>query len=147
MFRAGVAALGLAAVLAVGGCGGEEKPKSDEAQIKAEITSYYKAFSDGDGNGACNHLTKDTRAEFEKQSRGRDCGKVFEDALKRPEYKKLAKKFADAKVSGVKVDGKNAIATVSFPGVKAADGKSTVSLSVPLEQEGGEWKIARPLGG
>lgn len=147
MVRAGAVALALTALLAVAGCGGSDKPKSDEDQIKAALNSYYKAFTDGDGKAACALLAKETRAAFEKLARGRDCAKSFEEALDRPDYKDFEKKFKGVKVSGVKVEGTNAIASVSFPGVKAADGKSTVSVSVPLVEEGGKWKIARPLGG
>jgi hypothetical protein len=146
MVRAGVAALLLAAVLAATGCGGS-KSKSEEDEIKDQITAYYDAFRTGDGNAACEHLDKETLAQFEKASGGRDCAKVFEEALKRPDYAKLVSQFKNVKVRGVKIDGKNAIATVSFPDVKAADGKKAVTLSVPLVKEGKLWKIARPLGG
>jgi ketosteroid isomerase-like protein len=130
--------------LAVSGCGSEKQ--SEESKVEDTVVEYYKAFGSGDGETACNHLAEKTREQLEKAGGGESCPEVLEAALDRPEYAKVAKQLESVKVSGVEVSGDTAIATALLPDIKAADGKTPISTSVPLAKEEGTWKIASPLG-
>jgi hypothetical protein len=132
------------ATIALAGCGGSKT--TDEDRVKATVVDYYKAFAAGDGETACNHLADAAREELERASGGKECPKVVDAALKRPEYARVAKDLSGVKVSDVKVSGNTAIAVAEVPGLKASDGKTAVSTSVPLLKEENTWKIASPLG-
>ena len=133
------AALAIAALLVlVPGCGGADKP-SDKDQIENSLETYYKAFGKGDSASACNELAADTRDELEKAGGGKDCTEILDQALKRPDYAKVAPKLGAVQVSAVTIAGDKATARATVPGV----GKPTV---VPLKKEGGTWKIASPVG-
>jgi hypothetical protein len=133
-------ALALVAALAllVAGCGGSDGP-TDKAQIETTLKTYYKAFGSGDSGGACDELAKGTRAELEKAAGGKDCTAILDQALKRPDYAKVAPKLANVKVTEVNIVGDKASAKAAVPGV----GRPTV---VPLKKEAGGWKIASPVG-
>jgi ketosteroid isomerase-like protein len=133
----------IAAVLVLAGCGGGGRP-SDREDISTTITTYYKAFGSGDSATACNQLTSDATRVLEASGGGKDCTKLLDEALKRPEYAKIAPKLGEAKVVRVKVTGDTATAVAEVPGV----GKKgvTVSTAVPLKKEGGAWKIASTKG-
>lgn len=136
-------ALACVAALALAGCG-SEKP-SDEDQIKETVTSYYKAFGQGESDTACGELARETREELEKASGGQDCGEVLGRVLKQPDYAKLAAKLEGVKVSDVKIAAGQATARAEVPGVAAAGG-GFVQTVVPLKKEGGAWKIASAVG-
>ncbi|MEA2466214.1 MAG: hypothetical protein QOJ57_340 [Thermoleophilaceae bacterium] len=133
-----VAALVVVAGLLVAGCGGSDKP-SDKEQIETALKTYYNAFATGDSGGACHELAKETKAELEKAAGGKDCTEVLDQALKRPDYAKVAPKLAGVKISAVTIAMDKATAKATVPGV----GKPT---TVPLKKEGGTWKIASPVG-
>jgi hypothetical protein len=128
----------LLAVL-VAGCGGSDKP-SDGQQIETTLKTYYKAFGKGDSGGACDELAKGTRTELEKAGGGKDCTEILDQALKRPDYAKVAPKLANVDVTEVNIVGDKATAKAGVPGV----GRPTL---VPLKKEHGAWKIASPIGG
>jgi hypothetical protein len=132
------AVLGSFALLVVPGCGGGGKP-SDHDQIEAALTTYYKAFGKGDSAAACNQLAADTREELEKAGGGKDCAEILDQALKRPDYARVAPKLSGVQISAVTIAGDKATARAIVPGV----GKPTI---VPLKKEGGSWKIASPVG-
>jgi hypothetical protein len=132
-----LAAAAAAAVLVVG-CGGSDKP-NDSEQIQTVLKTYYKAFGTGDSGGACNELARGTKEELEKAAGGKDCTEVLDQALKRPDYAKVAPKLAAVQVSEIHIATDKATAKTAVPGV----GKPTV---VPLKKEGGSWKIASPVG-
>jgi ketosteroid isomerase-like protein len=128
-----------AAVLALAGCGGTSGP-SDQSQIETSLTTYYKAFAQGDTAGACGQLAKDTLAALEKAAHGKGCSAVLGAALKRPDYAAIAPKLARARVTKVTIAGDKATAAVVVPGVHAA------LPPVPMLKEGGSWKIASAPG-
>lgn len=132
------AALLAATGLLASGCGGDNKP-ADGEQIKTTLTTYYKAFGDGDAETACNQLAKNTLASLEKAAGGKLCPKVLEEALKRPDYAKLAPKLANVRVTMVNIVGDKASAEASVPGTPRP-------VPVALQKEGGSWKIASPIG-
>jgi hypothetical protein len=129
--------LAAALVLLVAGCG-QDKP-SDKDEIVSSLETYYKAFGTGDSGGACNELASGTREELEKAGGGKDCTEILDQALKRPDYAKVAPQLAKVQISAVTIAGDKATAKATVPGV----GKPTV---VPLKKEGGSWKIASPVG-
>ena len=126
------------ALLSLAGCGGGDKP-SDKDQIETALTSYYKAFGKGDSVAACKELAAGTKEELEKAGGGKDCAEILDQALKRPDYAKVAPKLGAVQVSAVTIAGDKATARATVPGV----GKPSV---VPLKKEGGSWKIASPVG-
>jgi ketosteroid isomerase-like protein len=132
----------LAAALAVAGCGGG---KPDKEQIESTITSYYKAFGNGDGSGACKQLTKSAVKLIESSAGGKKCGDVLRAALKEPEYARIAPKLRNARVVEVKVSGDNATARAEVPG--AGRNGAAAKASVPLKKEDGSWKIVSTASG
>src|SRR4051812_13248274 len=129
--------LALVFAVAVAGCG-KDKP-NDSEQIETTLKTYYKAFGTGDSGGACDELTKETREELEKAGGGKDCTEILDQALKRPDYAKVAPKLAGVQVSAGTIAGDKATAKTTGPGV----GKRT---TVPPKKEAGGGKIASPVG-
>ena len=140
-----IAPILLVAALGVTGCGGGGGGKSDKEKIEETVTSYYKAFGSGDSDSACSYLAKETVEELEKAAQGQDCPKVLDQALKRPDYARIAKQLSGVKVTSVRVTGKTATATTEVPGVGGSGG-DPVATTVPLKEEGAEWKIASAVG-
>jgi ketosteroid isomerase-like protein len=132
----------LAIALAAAGCGGG---KPDKEQIESTITSYYRAFGSGDGAGACKQLTKGAIELLEKSAGGRKCADVLDEALKRPDYARIAPKLKNARVAEVKVSGDNATARAEVPG--AGRNGAPAKATVPLKKEGGSWKIVSTASG
>jgi hypothetical protein len=132
------------AALLLAGCGGGGG-QTDKQKIEATVIAYYKAFGDGDSATACNQLAEETTKELEKAAGGKKCPDVLDQALKKPDYAKVAAKLDGVKVVSVKITGKSATATTQVPGLTAAGGTG-VSTTVPLRQESGGWKIASTIG-
>lgn len=133
MNKLGTAAVSAAAAVALSACGGG----SSGDDIKSTITHYYTAFANGDGAGACSDLTKATRTQLEKSAGGRNCATAIAEASKNPTFARFKSKIKDAKVTGVKVNGNAATATVKLLGISAP---------VSLVKEGGAWKIQSSPG-
>jgi hypothetical protein len=132
------ALLGLVMVVsALAGCGGSDKP-TDKEQITQTLTTYYAAFGKGDSAGACDEFAKETRAELEKASGGKDCTEVLDAALKRPEYARIASKLGGARVEQVNIVRDQATARILVPELKA-------STPVALKHEDGAWKISSAI--
>lgn len=127
----------LAAALAVAGCGSGES-KSQDAQVRATVTTYYQAFVSGDGAKACAELSSDTRAGFTKATHGRDCATSITQAAQRPAVKKYLAGIAKAKIQSVHASGNTATAVVQALGT---------TTTVPLVKEKGAWRIESALGG
>jgi hypothetical protein len=119
---------------AMGGCGGAKKVPDSQA-AGAAVMSFSKAFGDGDGRAACDRLTAAARATFVKRVqvlvKTHDCPtamlRVHQEA-----GADVNGAFSTARVSGVKVTGSTATATLT------ATGHST---PVSLAREGGAWKL------
>jgi hypothetical protein len=135
--RATAAALAALVLALVPGCG-KDKP-SDKDQIETSLETYYKAFAKGDSAAACDELASGTREELEKAAGGKKCTDILSQALKRPDYAKVAPKLTAVQVSAVTIAGDKATAKATVPGV----GKPKV---VPLKKEAGGWKIASAVG-
>jgi hypothetical protein len=128
----------------VAGCGGSDKP-SDKDQITKVLTTYYTAFGSGDTAGACDELAADTKDALEKAAGGKDCAKVLDAALKRPDYARIASKLGNAKVTLVNFAADKATARIVLPDVPGAGGLGAKTV-VPLKKEHGAWKIASAIG-
>lgn len=137
-------ALAASAAVLIAGCG-QSGGQSEKQKIEAAVTSYYKAFGDADTETACNQLADETVKRLEKAAGGKKCPAVLDQALKRPEYAKVAAKLGGVKVVSVKITGKSATATTQVPGLTAPGGTG-VSTTVPLKEESGGWKIASTIG-
>ena len=115
-----------------------DKP-TDTEQIRTALETYYKAFGKGDSGGAATSSPKGTKEELEKAAGGKDCTEVLDQALKRPDYAKVAPKLVNVQVTEIMIAGDKATAKAAVPGV----GRPTL---VPVKKEGGAWKIASPIG-
>jgi ketosteroid isomerase-like protein len=134
-----VACIAVALAALVAGCGGGGSSNSD--QIKQVIAKYYEAFANGDSATACGQLAKDTRANLEKQAKGRSCVDVLNDAVQQPDYGTIAQRLKKAKVTKITVLNDKATAQIDVPGV----GGKTARTAVALKKEGDSWKIATAL--
>jgi hypothetical protein len=133
-----VAISAAAALVALAGCGGNDGP-SDGQQIKTTLITYYTAFGNGDSATACNQLAATTVKALEQAAGGKPCEKVLDQALKRPDYAKVAPKLSRVEVSRVNIVGDKASADAAVPGVGR-------KATVPLKKEKGSWKIASRIG-
>ena len=109
--------------LLVAGCGASDKP-TDKEQIETMLKTYYKAFGTGDSGGACDELAKGTTEELEKAAAARTAPRSLDQALKRPDYAKVAPKLADVKVSEVTIAGDKATAKTDRARRGQADGRA-----------------------
>ena len=128
-----------AALMLLAGCGGGGSSNSDA--IKNVIGTYYQAFANGDSAAACDQLAKDTRANLEKQAKGRACIDVLNDAIQQPDYASVAQRLKKAKITKITVLNDKATAQIDVPGV----GGKTARTAVALKKEGDKWKIATAL--
>jgi hypothetical protein len=131
---AGAAALALA-VAALTGCGGGEPKVPDSKAAGDAVTGFAKAFASGDGAKACDLLTTGARAAFVKRAQTATGSKDCAGAMKRVHDlagSSVTGPFATATVSGVKVSGATATATLT-----AAGHSATVNLAV----QDGAWKL------
>jgi ketosteroid isomerase-like protein len=125
------------AAAALGGCGGGGP--SDEEQIRTALTTYYRAFANGDGATACDALSKDAVTSLEKQARGKSCPEVLDAALRRPGYASVAQRLTRATITKVTIAGDKATASIQVPGAPAVAKR----VPVALIKEGGSWKITQ----
>jgi hypothetical protein len=69
----------VAALAALGGCGGDENDSrpsgaNDRQAVQRQVASYLKAYAAGDGERACRHLTPSRRRLADAQTRQRGTG-------------------------------------------------------------------------
>lgn len=133
------AALAVAAVLLVAGCGGSSAPP-DRDQVSATVLDYAHAFGAGDGAKACDQLTPAARARFLQLvallARTTNCP----TAVRRVEQAvgpQAAAAFRAARVSSVQVHGSTATARL-IAGAQSA--------AVRLTKQGGRWRLAAAPG-
>ena len=133
------AVLAVAMVFAACGDGG-----SDEQQITTAIKEYMRAFANGDGDEACDHLTDERREEMEqglKQVAGEascDALSKVVDQIEETDPGGLDK-LHEIEVEDIKVTGDTATAWPTYHGERADQAK--------LRRVDGEWKLDQdPLG-
>jgi ketosteroid isomerase-like protein len=126
--------------LALASCGGSDDGDggggSDEQQARATVEALYAAIADGDAEKVCDQLSPDAQEELEKGglgTKGQSCTDSFQGFLDEAEKAGGLNLTLKAKVSAVKVDGDDAVATVTFG--KGRDGE------IPLSKVDGEWKL------
>jgi hypothetical protein len=135
------AALALAGVVALVGCGGgSSSSSSDENDVRAVTDNFVKAFGAGDGKTACTLMTPGGQAAFVKQVGGplkvKDCAAAVA-AAHGEAAAELNLDFSNATVQSVNVSGSTASAVVS------AGGRS---LSARLSKTGGSWQLTSVPG-
>jgi hypothetical protein len=127
------AAAAIIAALAMAGCGGggEEKGPSPRAVVE----SFAKAFGAGDGERACDLLTKAAQKAFiarvQPLTGADDCPAAIEKLVDAAGGS-VSKAYASAKVDQVKISGSKATATLTAEG-----GATTVALA----KEDGDWRL------
>jgi hypothetical protein len=124
--------LALACALVLSACGGGEDSPGDREQIETVITTYFQAFSAGDGARACGQLSTDAQVKLVEATRADSCPEAMDEAAKQPDIEPYVEDLGDAEVVEVEVSGTEASAKVS------AIGQET---TIPLAKEDGEWKI------
>jgi hypothetical protein len=132
----------LAVALSFAACG---EAASDEQQIETTIKEYMRAFANGDGDEACDHLTDARREQMERGLEAvageASCDALSKvvDQLEEADQDELDK-LHEIEVEGIKVTGDTATAWPTYRG-KRAD-------QTTLRRVDGEWKLDEdPLGG
>ncbi len=126
------AAAAVAAAAVLVGCG--ESPAEENANAAREAAeSYVEALKEGDGEGACDQLSRGAVAQLEDQAEA-PCAEALTEALGAgsPEGGELD----DLSVGDVNVAGDVATAVIR--------GGPGGNITNQMMREGGEWKLASP---
>ncbi len=126
-----VLAMTLAFSLAVAANGAQDVEGTPQAKA---YRAALKAISAGDSEAYKKTLSSATRKQMEEQTKGKSPKEVME-------FVKMVTP-TEQKVTSVSVDGKKATIKVSGK----MDGQST-NGSIPMEEEGGQWKVGQPNWG
>jgi hypothetical protein len=124
--------------LAAAGCGGDdEDPEVAAARKSAE--AYVHDLGSRDGEAVCADMTKPLQKEFtdsvvsaNPQVQGRGCGEIMTLALRSIPSEQLDA-FTEAKIEGVKVNGKTGTFIYRLHDIRV-DGK--------VSKEAGPWKVS-----
>jgi hypothetical protein len=122
--------------------GAEADPSERDAAATA-LHNFFDARAEGNWDAACEYLSKGTIESFEKLAagakgvEGKSCGGILE-ALTNPAAKQVMKtEAAQADVRSLRFEGEQGFLLYTFEG--------TV-YSVPMNKEGGSWKVASLAG-
>lgn len=124
--------------LAGAGCGGDdEDPEVKAARKSAE--AYVHDLGSRDGEAVCADMTKALQEQFtdsveraNPQVQGRGCGEIMTLALRSIPSEQLDA-FTEAKIEGVKVNGKTGTFIYRLHDIRV-DGK--------VSKEAGPWKVS-----
>ena len=124
--------LGLAAAVAVAGCGGGEEAASgagDEEAVIDAVTTFNQALEDQDGAAGCAVLSDEGQQSIQDFTGDSSREQAIEG------FNVGASDYGSREVRVVEVDGESAVAqSVTDDG----------PIRVPLENVDGEWKISDP---
>jgi hypothetical protein len=125
----------LALLLLLAGCGGGGDKPSDPVAVSDTVTGFTKAFAAGDGEQACDLLTKAAQDAFVTRAQTTTRAKDCPTSLKRLHDiagPSVTDPLGAATVSEVKVTGSTATARLT------ASGHPTI---VNLSKIDGDWKL------
>ena len=126
--RAGTWAAVAAAAL-IAGCGGGDSSGGDEAAVADAVSTFNAALDERDGASGCAVLTEDGQQALVDFTGDSSCEEAIDG------YRVGSTDYAEREVKVVSVDDTTATAqSVTDDG----------PIKVPLENVGGEWKIADP---
>jgi hypothetical protein len=130
---------------------GREATPAERRALTVVVSRYYAAASAGDGAAACAQiysklanssnleqaLPEDQRAApGSAVFRGKDCAQV-ESLLFEVDHQQLVGQAATLQVIRARVEGASGLVLLGF--------RSTGEREIPLQREGGVWKIDAPL--
>jgi hypothetical protein len=123
--------------LATAGCGDDEDPEVAAARKSAE--AYVHDLGARDGEAVCADMTKPLQKQFtdsvqraNPQVQGRGCGEIMTLALRSIPSEQLDA-FTEAKIEGVKVNGKKGTFIYRLHDIRV-DGR--------VSKEAGPWKVS-----
>jgi hypothetical protein len=129
-------------VLLSAGCGGGGasggRPPSDRAAIAQTVRGYLSAVADSDASAVCDRLTATAQHDLATMGGAGSC----EDgatAITKPLKDGDRRSLRSARVFDERIHGARATAKVT--------GEGTAPRQLPLEKDGGRWKIAGFEGG
>jgi hypothetical protein len=128
----------LAAVL-VAGCGA----KSDKDQVTDTVQSYIDGLGSKDGKKVCDQLAGSVQSQVKSRASTKDCATAINRFESSNTGRAVAPSFKTAKINEVNVKGSTASATLSLQ----VPGSGATPTTIPLEKQGGSWKITSPAGG
>lgn len=113
---------------------------ADEQAVRDAIQSYVDAFVNADGARACGLLTQQVQQAFLSQVQSQvdatSCADAFSKIAQLATDEQRSA-FRDARITGVRVSGDSATATIAVAGI---------SNQVQLQREDGAWRIANLPG-
>lgn len=118
----------------VAGCGGSDAQNNQEAAREAAET-YVQALKDGDGEAACDVLSRGAVEELETQARA-GCPDALAEALG-------TDGDADAELDDLRVTEVNVAGRVGTATIRGGPGGEVTNQ---MMREGGEWRLATPGG-
>jgi hypothetical protein len=130
-------------IAVVAGCGGGQKPPSDEQQVTTALRSFLRAQADGDAQKACALLTAGAQSKLvavvARRAQGlgaapRTCDEAV-GLVRAVAPQALLRAFRDARVQRVVVHDRAATARV-------VDGPSFPAQRVALARSDGGWQIS-----
>jgi len=125
------------AVVAIG-CGGQ----SDQDQVKSTVQTYVDGLASRDGKKVCDQLAPSVQNLVKQRAKAKDCQTAINSFENSTTGRAVAPAFKTAKVEEVNAKGNSATAKVT---VKV--GGSNSSTTIPLEKQGGDWRITAPAEG
>ena len=124
----------VALVLALGlvACG---KSNDDEKEVRARVNAFYQALGARDADGVCGSISRERKRALNKAASGTQGLNSCRDSLRFAFIiaGKAFKNAGKAKITGVRVNGKRAVATVVYRGRKGGVG---------LVKEDGDWLVS-----
>jgi len=120
------------------GCGS----KSDKDEVKSTVQTYVDGLASGDGKKVCDQLAVSVQTQVQQRSKTKDCATAINRFESSAGGKAVAPAFKTADIGQVNTKGTTATARVTVK-VNGADNSTTI----PLEKQGGKWKITAPAEG
>jgi hypothetical protein len=119
------------------GCGSDEKPRSDDDQVRDVVERFDEAFSSGDYQTSCELMHSHRRGQLEEGS-GRDCEEILADAA--AGSSRLVKALGKARITGIQLVGDLAIVSV--------EGESIGASQAMVERDGDRgWRLSESAAG
>jgi hypothetical protein len=131
-----LSAVVLAAALFGVGCGGQ----SDTDKVKSTVQTYVDGLASRNAKKVCDQLSASVQTQVKQSGRAKDCATAIRNFENSANGRAVAAAFKTAKISEINVKGNIATAKVT---VKVSANGATV----PLEKQGGDWKITAPAQG
>jgi hypothetical protein len=127
----------IVACFVLAGCG-----SSDKDSVKGTVQSYIDGLGAKDGKKVCDQLATSVQAQVQQRSTSKDCAGAVNKFLASATGRQVAASFNTAKITQVNTKGNVASASLTL----TVPGGSTTSTTIPLEKQGGHWRITQAAG-